>query len=48
MKNVLDSTEIVSGKIEIVQGVFVEWLLMELTNDSRCNVQMFVNRINKY
>jgi len=48
LNNVLDSTEIVSGKIEIVQGVFVEWLLIELTNDSRCNVQMFVNRINKY
>ena len=48
MKNVLDSTKIVSGEIEIVQGVLVEWLLIELTNDSRCNVQMFVNRINKY
>ena len=48
MKNVLDNIEIVSGKIEIVQGVFVEWLLMELTNDSRCNVQMLVNRIKKY
>ena len=47
-ENILDSTENVSGKIEIVQGFFVEWLLIELTNDSRSYMQMFVNGINKY